>query len=134
MALYGLLNFNLSLSLENFGRIQFQLRVRATEFVCVGYTEGRAGDGRSRGPGESPRDVRHQVPERLAVGFTTDRHLRGDEAIPDRSGHRDAIDPNAEASGQGYPGGSPTPVNPLSVTSSSLSANCRSMSRSDLQN
>lgn len=79
-------------------------RIYKVVHAVADYTEGHSGNERAGSSSESSRDERHQVPERLAVGPTADCDLHGDEAIPDRSRHCDAIDSNVEASCQRYPG------------------------------
>jgi len=68
------------------------------------YTEGYSRNGRSRSSSESSWNERHQMSERLVVGFTTNRDFHGDEAIFNRLGHCDAINSNVETSCQRYPG------------------------------
>lgn len=58
--------------------------------------------------------------ERLVIGSTANRDFDGNEAIFNRFGHRDTIDPNAAASRQRYPGYSLTLI---IIAPSILSAN-----------
>jgi len=62
------------------------------------HTKGCPGNGRSRGFGEPFGNERHQVSEWLAVGAIANCDFHGDEAIFDRLGHHDTVNPNAEAS------------------------------------